>query len=262
MSKAKKKKPMGGGTLNPPFDPRMMTIGPPSHNKSKFRRGWIVGVGQDSNLPSRAAGRINFMYNPPALSVNHSMLKEVTTLDDFTEANSINQDLEFGNGLNIGTTGFELLFDRSYELWDRDKRHTWAGRFGCYADVLAFYQFFGITGEEFETKTIEGGAYYHRITETMWQTLYPSEFMQPKQMYVYLSDKLRFYGYATSLDILYSHFNKSMVPVRCKVVLYMNLLSDEARNPKLKTRSRITRGQKDTDASTGRQPRGDQPTMP
>jgi hypothetical protein len=190
--------------LNPPFDPRILRIGAPGLGSKKLKRGRLVNAVKD-----KSSGRkhgVNFLYNPVAVSASHNMSMDVVNSPGLQQSTSA--DTQMGQLPNIGSVSVDLLYDRTYELWDRSKRKTLAGRFGMYADVLAFYFLLGITekGTSFSgnATTADAGLGSGGLE---WQSLYPTSFIDPtNRMYLYIGDKMRFYGTITDLSITYSHW--------------------------------------------------------
>ena len=220
--------------LNPPFDPRTRTIGPPGHHKG-MKRGHITLA-----RPHPATGvkhAIRFMYNPISVQVDHGVSTPIINDPNMQQKRNMGQ---MGNLVGIGRTNVQLYFDRTYETWDRSKRGTRAGRFGVYADVLAFYQMLNIAPIERDTD-IERTSWGLKITETMWHNLYPVSPPTYTLAYLYIGDKLKFYGQIESLNVTYSHFTQKMVPNRGVVSLSLALLSDSSTKKARGKTSKTTR---------------------
>jgi hypothetical protein len=228
---SKKHHSSAGKYLNPPFDPRILQVGPPNERmgSKKLVRGRLVSATADV---SGAKHGVHFLYNPVAVNVSHNISDQIVNGANFGQTGG--ETGQMGTTVNIGGTSIDLLYDRTYELWDHSKRNTLAGRFGVYADVLAFYFLLGITASG-ET----GGAGNSAIADmlqqnglqsgntTVWQSLYPQNPISANTLlYLYIGDKMRFYGILTSFAITYSHWSREMIPMRCQVSLSLQFQVD------------------------------------
>ena len=220
-----------GKYLNPPFDPRILTIGPPTLGSKKLRRGRIVSA--DTNSTTGQKHGVHFLYNPVAVSASHVVSSDV--INDPTYAAPTTTPQQSGQYVNIGSTSVDLLYDRTYELWDHSLRGGLAGRFGVYADVLAFYALLGITDEgAVATGGGRPGAHQMGITDTgptvtSWQSLYPvNPISATNRVFLYIGDKMRFYGTIDSFSVTYSHWNHEMIPTRCQVSVSLQFQTDPA----------------------------------
>lgn len=212
--------------LNPPFDPRILRIGAPGRGAKKLKRGRLVNAIKDANT-GRKHG-VNFLYNPVAVSASHNLSMDVVTTPGMQQSTSASTQM--GQLPNIGSVSVDLLYDRTYELWDRSKQHTLAGRFGMYADVLAFYYLLGITdkGASYGGNAATADAGMGSVG-VAWQSLYPTSYIDPtNRMYLYIGDKMRFYGTVTDLSITYSHWNEKMIPMRGQISIAMSFQTDAA----------------------------------
>lgn len=211
--------------LNPPFDPRILRIGAPGLGSKKLKRGRLVNATKDANT-GRKHG-VNFLYNPVAVSASHNLSMDVVTTPGMQQSTSASTQM--GQLPNIGSVSVDLLYDRTYELWDKSKRKTLAGRFGMYADVLAFYYLLGITekGSVFSGNAATADA--GMGSSVAWQSLYPTSYIDPtNRMYLYIGDKMRFYGTVTDMSITYSHWNEEMIPMRGQISIAMSFQTDSS----------------------------------
>lgn len=215
---AKKNKSGVPRVLNPKFDPRTRTIGPPGHHKD-MKRGHITMA--EPHPVTGLKHTIRFMYNPISLQLDHAASQAL-----ISDPNLQQKDQgQMGNLVGIGRTTVNLYFDRTYETWDKSLRNTRPGRFGVYADVLAFYQMLNLAPIEKETD-IQRTMWNTTVTETVWENLYPIRPPEYTLAYLYIGDKLKYYGQIASLSVTYSHFTQKMIPNRGVVGLSMMLLSD------------------------------------
>jgi hypothetical protein len=218
-----KKHAHDGKYLNPPFDPRILKIGAPSLGSHKLKRGRLVSA-QKNATTGRMHG-VHFLYNPVAVTATHSISPYAAANGAYAQSSTA--DPTVGQLADIGGVSVDLLYDRTYELWDKSKQGTKAGRFGVYSDVLAFYFLLGITAS--------GATYADPIHASnpgdgagvAWQALYPtSAIADSNRVWLYIGDKMRFYGTITSFSITYSHWNHKMIPSRCQVSIGLNFQTD------------------------------------
>ena len=193
--------PGGGGQtvkeLNPKFDPRMTSTGGanPAMRNRPLKRGRVI----------RASGigyQVNFMFNPSVLGVTFTYDQSVadqTKTDPSITASYVGE----------GQISVDLLFDRTYELWERP--NNIAARFGVHADVLAFYAFLDMIPPDFNTAS-------------SWEALYPSSQIVRQDAYLYIGDRLKYFGYITSLTVQYTHWTYDMIPSRAAINLGFNVI--------------------------------------
>ena len=214
---------MSGRYLNPPFDPRILRIGPPSLGSHKLKRGKLVRSDNVNGKKGPMEGKaVAFLYNPVAVTASH-----------YSDPAGVMQQgggqvsTQMGQIANLGGVSVSLLYDRTFEVWDSSKQHTLAGRYGVYSDILAFYELTGITVST-TTKKVQAGVSNTVVTETITNfNQYPVNFMDPSaRYYLYMGDKLRWYGVITDLEIEYSHFTQNMVPSRAAVSISMQFQKD------------------------------------
>jgi hypothetical protein len=218
-------------TLNPPFDPRILNIGNPAQS-GRLKRGWITHAPLDGQGSKRGfIGRVNFLYNPSAVNVSHPVSVDFAAGAGTKDPNDVSQ---VGNVVGIGSLSVQLLYDRTYELWDGSKRNTPAGKFGMYADVLAFYHFLGMTSVTEADPPVpwtrEG---YFGTESAFWATQYPITPATLTLAYLYIGDKLKYYGAVNGLEVTYTHWSKDMIPMRGAVTISMQLQADPNKSPKV-----------------------------
>lgn len=248
-------------TFNSPFDSRMLQIGSPEN--SPLRRGWIrtddnpitksftdTSSGGDFSFTaggiasgllngsstietSGVTGRINFLYNPSQVAVSHSANLNMPSQESVAYAQSIG--LSAGEGTTplsqMGTMSLSLLFDRTYELWDRKKyANTRVGKWGVYDDVIAFYRLFGMLGThdtavESLLNTLLGDNHFAASA----LNLFPSFPLGYPVIYVYLGARgMKFHGAVQGFNVTYTHWSRNMIPVRAEVDLTLMLTPDPA----------------------------------
>lgn len=186
--------PGGRPNLNPPFDPRMLSTGGanPALRERPLKRGRIVA----SEVATTSAGlQVNFMFNPTTLDFAFAF--------DGSQADPEGTDKTVtAPTVGEGQLSLNLLFDRTYEVWDRAS--TVAGVFGVHADVLAFYAFLGLIDASY-------------TASSSWEQLYPKSQIQQVYSYLYIGDRLKYFGYITSFSVSYTHWSYDMVPTRAAV---------------------------------------------
>lgn len=210
--------------LNPPFDKRMLSIGAPNNAGKALRRGWIAT--DNSVLPSGAiAGRVNFLFNPPQVQVSHPLNPSYQSADYQTQLSSYNAQWVGDTLGQAGEVGVSLLFDRTYELWDRSYAKGLAGQYGAYVDVLAMYKLLGIVNH---SVTFTGNATIANAgldPTSVSFGLFPQNPLRGSPIcYLYLGpNSLKYRGFVDNLNVTYTHFSRQMVPMRVQIDLSMQM---------------------------------------
>lgn len=187
--------------LNPPFDVRLTSTGGanPAMKNRPLKRGRVIRA-------ATTPYQVNFMFNPSVLGVTFA-------IDDSNPDPTKTDTGQFGGAqANLpgqGQISVDLLFDRTYEVWER--KNTIAAKFGVHADVLAFYAFLGMIQPGFNVST-------------SWEDLYPTSQIIRSDSFLYIGDRLKYYGYITSLSVQYVHWSYDMVPTRAALSLGYNVL--------------------------------------
>jgi hypothetical protein len=189
--------------LNPPFDPRMLDLG--FWSNKKLDRGYFVSKTQAGNSGpggQKDGKRINFLYNPSVLSFSHQ-----TTTDLISPQNAPGGPNQTTPTLGYGTANFDLLFDRTYELW-----HGGGGK-GLIGSASTY-------GTSVDAEAIR--AYVGIRPENPTGINSSKDFQQMKPVFTHFFfgngvGALRFYGYISNLSIEVTHWNQKMVPQRCAV---------------------------------------------
>lgn len=192
--------------LNPPFDPRMRSIGSPLNLTQRIKRGWI----QDE----KNGNRVNFLLNPSELDLSHNIDPSNVRQDSQAPPDDVTDPWYTGTG---SSTGVKLLYDRTYELFSAGAggKLGFANTYGVWADVAAWYTYLGMLDK----------------MPTNWQN---SMIVKPAQLrtsYLYVGSKLVYYGWVTGLNVTYSHFTQTMVPQRCSVDVGFQILPHTGANP-------------------------------
>lgn len=211
QSPAKTKKRKGKFFLNPEFDRRILDIGALDGTSGKLVRGRIIK--EDGSQV------IRFLYNPISVDVTH---RSFAVGDDSVRDDALSQTTT-GQLIGLGDIGLSLLYDRTYEMWDSSLKKTEAGRLGVYADVLAFYRFLGIV-EEFRAVRLANGTSEAKA----WENSYPTAGLNTEnRAYVYIGNRLKYYGNIDACQVTYTHFNRKMIPTRAVVNINLQLQEDQ-----------------------------------
>jgi hypothetical protein len=209
---------------NPPFDSRISSlVGLKSSNrqdKPHLQRGYII---QEPGLgPIRYS--VKFLYNPSVVQVSHQTDASKAVVTPQNYRNPLDKGA-WNIPLNASAS-FNLLFDRTYELWSE----TGTGRVndlttgpedaGVRTDVEALYRVVGIL----QPITREAG-YSQAHSPYIYKNGDPGPMpLTPVQVYFGGANSLSYRGYISSIDVQWTHFSQLMVPMRCTVGVSMNLM--------------------------------------
>jgi hypothetical protein len=203
---------------NPKFDPRILTHPdfalPGVKNGNVINRGAIIGADNKYG--------INFLYNPSVYSLSHAIDSSNPIIPQI-DRNVADTGSYFGD---TGTTlTFDLLFDRTYELWDSSiKGKKPAGIYGTAVDVFAIYQLTGVaTNIDWSTATQYDAAVALNKATAAAPITAP---IQPNPCTVYFGGVTaqQYYGFISGLAVNHIHFASNMVPMRTTVSISMNIL--------------------------------------
>ncbi len=214
---------------NPPFDMRIATL--PSNSGKVIKRGYMVTSGTSIAKDAKGfAGKgIRFLYNPSDLTLDYSA--------DMTRfPTSVQPGSALYVSSQIGSCAFELLFDRTYELWTRNGsgiQYNAGGKqspidtpelgsmIGVLADINAFRYLTGILPDP---------ALGLNDTKDIGPPL-------PVPFYVNFGEPegtglanlaLGIHGYIASMNIKVTHWASDLVPMRAVVSLQMNMTTKES----------------------------------
>lgn len=186
---------------NPPFDPRITTLSPAGGVSINLKRGRLVTMDQTADV----GWTLRFLYNPSTINLSHGL--DLNLLEESARSEF---DASTYNGDTQSSLEWSLLFDRTYETWDRKYRDTKVGRMGVYMDVRALYGMLGMVDQN-PTKDLD------LITGPMTAS--------PVQVYFGGSklDVLSYYGRLSSVSVQYTHWTQRMVPNRAVIGLSMQI---------------------------------------
>ncbi|MFJ4739069.1 hypothetical protein [Streptomyces sp. NPDC088775] len=221
----------GKGIWENNFDPRIRSIPSylPGEKGSNFglMRGYMTtAFPKSSKSKTNRFYMLNFLYNPSAVSVNHSTDAANQVMPPYTRS-----DLDDGVPLVAagGTLSFALLFDRTYEMSDPTKFNTIEGTYGVMADIHVLYNLVGInTPQEAQATDGQDKATSGNVVGIMQMSPVWCRFGQARHSF---KDKLpnlsrmEYFGYINNVGITYTHFSQRMTPVRCAVDISMTLMS-------------------------------------
>lgn len=192
----------GSGSLGAPkyqeaFDKRMLDT--PLLKGRPLQRGFMFQ--QDpllSSLGQKQPLGLRFLYNPESVSINYAINTDIYPpyQQPETSGNHLNAPIGIPGSANLS---FSLLFDRTYDCWGPRKASSLASRGGVYHDVQQFEKMLGYTED--------------------------SPFVTIVAMLVYFGhDGIRFYGYVTGFDVVYTTWTQDMRPTRCGINVSMAVL--------------------------------------
>lgn len=217
-----------GVISNPPFDDRISTLsglqsvvqGPQA---SQLARGYIV---QDKGL-GKTQYSVRFLYNPSVVQVSHST----------DVANGPVTPQNYRNPLDKGdwnvplaaTVSFNVLFDRTYELWKKSGAKNsndyteGSGEAGVRVDVEALYRVVGI----YQPVAVQPPTTSPSTTPAnLYSNGDPGPMpLTPVTVYFGGPTSLSYRGYISGIDVQWTHFSQLMVPMRCTIGISMDLIS-------------------------------------
>lgn len=169
--------------------------------------------------------RVNFLYNPATIHESRSLDLNNDVLP--TYARNPDDPGQYATGMNT-SIGFSLLFDRTYELWDKAYAGTEAGTFGVMADVNAFYNMLNINQQVTVTPPQAIGGSVPFSSTSYGQIVQGAMTAVPVDLYFgYKSPgALKYFGYITQFDVTYTHFTQKMVVQRCAINIGFQVMSD------------------------------------
>jgi hypothetical protein len=193
---------------NPPFDKRITSLAPAGGRQFTLQRGKLVSKQVGGTNVTGAAWTLHFLYNPSTIEATHSV-----DMDLLAEAERNQYDVSSYAGDSLSQVSWSLLFDRTYETWDRSYRDKPAGKYGVYADVRALY---GLLGMVKQTR-ING-----------IDLLISPMTVVPAQVYFGGAGSLSYYGRIESATVQYTHWTTKMIPNRAVIGLAMKIFPKTA----------------------------------
>lgn len=202
------------GVLNPSFDPRMRRIGSPLNNTSKIKRGYLL-----SGPNSGKNQRINFLFNPSEITLSTTLDPNQVVNPEQVPSDDVMQVYQTASGTTLNV---DLLYDRTYELLSpaNAARQNLANQYGVYADVAAWLYFHNMidtipSGPE----KMASGAF-----ALNWSKSLITQPMNLVDSYLYVGPHMVYYGFCSSLTVIYSHWSLTMIPMRCKISIGFSIL--------------------------------------
>lgn len=217
---------------NPPFHPNILNLplsqflGPSPLNNAKLYRGAIATrVDQQSVYAGQTQYKINFLYNPSTINESRSLDVNNPVLPSYQR--NPTDPTQFATGLNTQVS-FDLLFDRTFELWDSSYTDTQAGIYGVGVDTNAFYNLLGINQINVNAPvTVQNGGTFGAVN-TYSQVVQGPMVAVPCDLYFGYNSTgaLRYFGYINSLQVTHTHFTQKMVPQRCAISVGFTVMPD------------------------------------
>ena len=217
---------------NPPFDDRIYSLsGLESTAKGTgvstgdLQRGYMI---QDKGL-GKIRYSTRFLYNPSVVVVSHST--DVANSSSLVPQNYRNPlDIGRPNLPLMATVTFNLLFDRTYELWNAGAENpnkldftTSPSKAGVRVDVDSLYRVVGIYQP---VATPLPNTNPDNTPATLFSNGSPGPMpVTPLTVYFGGENSLSYHGFVTSLDVQWTHFSQLMVPMRCTVGVSMSLMT-------------------------------------
>lgn len=222
---------------NPRFDDRIYTLSGlkatakgTGVSTGELQRGYMV---QDSNfLTGDVQYSLQFLYNPSEVQISHNT--QVTSDAAITpKAYRSSLDIAKPNVPLNATVQFNLLYDRTYELWNSASRahspYDWDDEpslAGVKVDIAAAYRVVGILQPR--TRTVanpHSSSSDPGVAQAIVRNGSPGPMpMTPMQVFFGGVNSLNYRGYVSSLTVDVTHWSQLMVPMRCTIGVTMNLL--------------------------------------
>ena len=236
---------------NPPFHPNILNVAGgntnilpssnagtvyvgPTANPSpfgNFQRGKVTSGGSVPGSTPGPTFACNFLYNPSTIYENRAIDLSGITLPAWQR--NAGDPLQFATGLATNIS-FDLLFDRTFDLWDKSYKETTAGVYGVRADIEALYNVCGINQPTTTTATTTAGGVQGPVANQSYSNITVQGPMLQNPMNLFFAPNnrgaLAYYGFINSLAISWSHFSSSMTPMRCTASIQFTALPTIASN--------------------------------
>ncbi|MEW1675564.1 hypothetical protein ACJ6WD_10935 [Streptomyces sp. VTCC 41912] len=196
---------------NPQFDPRMRNVPALGLAAKKNPGFWRGAIYREEKSVTGGYLIVNFLFNPSTINLSHQQGYNLSADQMSTDGNIIGAQ-------GIGTLAFDLLFDRTYEMYGaRPSFYDEAGTRGVLADVEALYN---VTGAY--DVTAKGAQ--QKALRAMQPT--PCSFFfggSTSGIGLLVNNTLSYYGIVSGLTVAYTHFSREMIPQRCGISLTVDL---------------------------------------
>lgn len=225
---------------NPPFDSRISTLvglKPVKNGPNVVEGPNALGIARGSIIQDAALGNVrfavNFLYNPSIVQVSHQT--------DVTSSASVTPQA-YRNPLDKGdwniplsaSLSFNLLFDRTYEMWGGGETRNYGDytgqtpqKVGVRTDVDALYRVVGVLQPKATmAPTTNPSA---NSPSYLYSNGTPGPMpLTPVTVYFGGPTSLNYRGYVSSIDVQWTHFSQMMIPMRCTVGVSMNLMTQNS----------------------------------
>ena len=211
---------------HPPFDNRIYSLTFPiaSQRAGGLTRGYMAWHEVPPGYNKRTQqGQVRFLYNPSTVSTSYSLMTDksgLAAMEFRTVSDRANPLIPINQ-----STSFDLLYDRTFELWGsykndgtpvndggvNDPRTEGVG-----VDILAMKQFTGML-----TYAPSGKGNANNSTPPVQQGP-----MLLVQSWVYFGSPngIYYFGYVTDWTVQVTHWTQYMVPMRCVISVNFALL--------------------------------------
>ncbi|MCM3921723.1 hypothetical protein ND748_08605 [Frankia sp. AiPs1] len=173
----------------------------------------------DGDLPNRV--ELNFLYNPSIVTASHSV---DLNADGVLPSYARNKD-DIGSYITPlnATVSFDLLFDRTYELWDSAKSKQEEYQTGVLADIGTFYKMVGMY-DQYAT-TVQGSGKTGDAVMKSSGSLGPMIPTNAVVLFGAWSNSLSYYGMIQSGNVQFTHWTGAMIPQRATLSIGMQLIT-------------------------------------
>lgn len=207
---------------------------------TSLRRGYVKQDRSAFKGPHAPVYACKFLYNPSEVEISHGIDPSAASLTLPQYQRNPDDTSTYLVGLQ-STVNFSLLFDRTYEVnsgvpqgvgnpapypdnipqGNGSTAREDPRAIGVLADIQALYRICGIQGQQVTQAWTDGNgtAQTSVLTGTMMQVPAWLHFGGEAN-----NGSLTYYGYISGLDIQYTHFSMSMIPMRCAVDVGFTLL--------------------------------------
>lgn len=212
--------------------------------QTSLRRGYVKQDRSSFNGPNAPVYACAFLYNPSEIDVTHGIDPSAQSLTLPQYQRNPDDTSTYLIGLQ-GSVNFNLLFDRTYEINSGVPQTVGASppypdnipqpsgglvredprAIGVLADVQALYRVCGIQGQRVTQNWTDANG------NTQTSTLLGMMMQVPAWLHFGgqgNAGSLSYYGYISGLEISYTHFSMSMIPMRCAVGVAFTLLPSPA----------------------------------
>lgn len=210
---------------NPEFDARITSSGAVDADgrfkaaRSKLYRGRIESAPTPGYGIQQAIYQLQFLYNPTTVEHQSGMDPQYLGIQIANSDPNARGDASAFMQISQNIS-FNLLFDRTYETWDKSKT-SYLAQWGVLADIKVLYAMLGMfSTTDGLTITDQGKV----VDPQAVQQITPGAAHQFQPVWAVFGPLLKYYGIITNFNVQYTHFTQAMVPNRCAVQIGMQLI--------------------------------------